>query len=138
MAADLRSLLQEVYDTHGYLTPALVRDVARDPASALHPLVFDKDINEAAEAYYLDRAHQLIRVAKVSFTTASGEPKSLRAFHSTRTEQGYVYHPLDQVTSDPFLAKLVLGDMKREWQQLKARYENFAEFWELVRKDSAA
>lgn len=36
------------------------------------------------------------------------------------------------------LTKIVLADMKREWHQLRAKYERFAEFAEMVRGDVAA
>lgn len=33
---------------------------------------------------------------------------------------------------------LVLRDMERDWKQLRSRYETFAEFTEMIRKDIAS
>lgn len=136
--AGLRDLLQAVYEEHGYLTPALVRDVARDPGHALHQLVFDKSVDDAAESYYLDRAHQLIRSVKITYNKPDGPPVTIRGFHCVKSAEGFVYHPADRVAADPLLSRILIADMEREWRTLKQRWEQFGEFWELVRRDAVA
>jgi len=47
-----------------------------------------------------------------------------------------VYLPAEEIASDPMAARLLLRDMERDWRQLKARYEEFEQFWALVREDA--
>lgn len=136
MTADLRSLLQAIYDQHGKLTPELVREEARPKDSPLHSRL-EWDDAVAGEAYRLEQAHRLIQSVRVVYRPpAEGvEERSVRAFHAVRLQGGYSYEPIDRVAADPFLSRLVLADMEREWRELRRRYEHFEEFWELVRRD---
>lgn len=135
----LRDHLQAIYDQHGRLTPALVRDVARPPSHPLHSQVFDKDIGEAAEAYYLDRAHQLIASVKLVFVepTEDSPGKEVRAWLAVRGEgpNEFVYEPAEKVREDPLTRAIVLRDMERDWKALHLRYSEFVEFVEMVRSD---
>lgn len=133
---DLRSQLQRIYDEHGELTPELVVKEASDPTHPLHSR-FNWDDRTAAESWRKEQAHQLIRSVRVVYRQSDGKSgdKSIRAFHAVRVESGYVYEPTDKVIADPFLTKLVLADMKREWQALKRRYEQFDEFLSMIRDD---
>lgn len=137
--SDLRAILEAVHEEHGMLTPAIVLDTARDPAHPLHSR-FEWDDSLAAEAYRRDQAHDLIQSVKFVYreATATDPEQSVRAFHAVRSEEGHVYHPASQIVADPFLSKLVLADMEREWKTLRARYQQFEQFWALVRKDAAA
>lgn len=134
--SSLRDALQQIYDQHGILTPDLVVAEASAPG---HPLYgrFTWDDTEAAKAWRREQAHQLIRSVRVVYREADGKTgeKSVRAFHAVRAERGYVYEPTEKVVADPFLTKLVLADMKREWQALKRRYEQFDEFLSMIRDD---
>jgi len=136
--ADLKTELEKIYDQHGHLTPELVVETARPDDHPLHCAVFDKDAGQAAEAYYRERAHQLIRTVRVAYKPEAKPTDTIRWFHVVRQEDGFVYHPADKIAQDPLLARLVLADMEREWRQLRTRYEQFTEFWEMVRRDSAA
>lgn len=137
-ASDLRVELQKVYERHGYLTPELVVEEARPKNHPLHLKVFDKDVPAAAEAYYRERAHELIRTLRVAYKPDQSPSDSIRWYHAVRTEEGTVYHSADKIAHDPLLAKIVMADMEREWQQLRRRYEAFAEFWEMINRDTAA
>jgi hypothetical protein len=130
----LREHLQAIYDKHGELTPELVVQTARRKTHPLHALVFDRPAEEAAEAWYRERAHELIQSVRVVYREAdeNGPEKSVRAYHAVRREAGYVYEPVEKIADDPFVRKLVLNDMRREWEQLKARYEDMEEFLSLV------
>jgi hypothetical protein len=132
----LRDHLQQIYDRHAKLTPDLVVTEARDPSHPLHDR-FEWDDAVAGEAWRREQAHQLIRSVKVVYRQADekSSEKSVRAFHAVRSDQGHVYEPVEKVTSDPFTAQLVLRDMEREWQTLRRRYEGFAEFYAMVRRD---
>jgi hypothetical protein len=137
-APDLRSVLLEIHRQHGYLTPALVVDLARDNDHPLHAVVFDRSPEDAAEAWYLARAHELIRRVRVTHLPAGdGEPLSVRAFQAVRgaTTNAYVYEPSEEVAANPLLAQMVLRDMERDWRTLRARWGHFAEFVRMVRDD---
>lgn len=133
----LRDELQAIYDQHGQLTPDLVVQVARPEDHPLHTQVFDREPNEAAEAWYRERAHDLIQSVKVVYRKATDDrPEgAVRAWHAVRAEAGYVYEPVDRVVQDEFTRQLVLRDMEREWRQMLARYEQFEEFLEMVAAD---
>ncbi len=112
-------------------------DEARDPSHPLHPR-FEWDDSIAGEAYRRQQAQELIRSVRVQYKGtkgSDGETPTVRAFHAIRSETGYRYEPVERVTQDPFQAKLVLADMEREWRQLKRRYEQFEEFWNMVQND---
>lgn len=133
---NLRDALQGIYDTHGKLTPALVVDEARPEDHPLHDR-FEWDDSIAGENWRRHQAHDLIRSVKVvrKKSGKQGDHLSVRAFHAVRKEDGYNYEPVEQVIADPFTTKLLLKDMEREWRQLKKRYDQFSEFWEMVRGD---
>lgn len=137
---NLRDELLAIRAEHGVLTPAVVLEAARPKDHPLHSRVFDKPVKEAAEAYYLERAHELIRVARIRFPAVdTSDNRTLRAFQAVRgdDETGYVYEPTEEVATDPFVRQLVLREMEREWRQLKARYEHFTEFIAMVAADLA-
>lgn len=134
----LREQLEEIYSSHGYLTPELVVETARPKTHPLHDRVFDRVPKDAAEAWYRHRAHELIQSVKVEYRKADGSLGKIRAFHAVRGDEApFVYDPLDKVIGDPISAQVLLRQMERDWSDMKHRYETFAEFWELVRKDVA-
>lgn len=131
---DLRGHLQAIRDQHGRLTPALVVEAARPKNSPLHTAVFDRSPKEAAEAWYRERAHQLIRKARITYV-AQDEIRDVRAFQCVRTPDSFVYEPSEEVAQDPFMRTMVLRDMERDWRTLRARYGHFEEFVELITRD---
>ncbi len=139
----LREHLQKIYDKQGKLTPQIVLDEARRKNHPLHDR-FPWDDHEAAELHRLSVAHDLIVSVRVVFRSTKGSPfeKSLRGFHAIRQPEGdnggYVYEPLDKIVADPILSEIVMRDMEREWKTLRRRYEDFSEFWAMVKKDVAA
>lgn len=135
----LRDQLQEIYDQHGKLTPRLVVETARDPDHPLHNR-FEWDDATAAEAWRHDQAHRLIQKARVIYKPADegGADKRVRAFHAITRDEEHIFEPAEKVAADPMLARLVLRDMEREWLALKRRWEDFEEFWAMVRRDDAA
>jgi hypothetical protein len=137
--SDLREHLAAILETNGELTPALVVEAARPEDSPLHNLVFDVPPDQAAERYYLDRAHRLIRAARYVYKDAdeTGPARSLRAYHVTPTSDRITYQSVEEIAADPFMTRLVLDQMRRDWLALKRRYDTFAEFVEMVRADVA-
>lgn len=138
VVVSLRDQLQAIYDEYGRLDPVLVVAVARPPDHPLHPRVFDKPVADAAEAYYRERAHELIQSVRVVYKEATEtEPeKTVRAFQAVRSaENEYVYKPVGEVVENPFTRQLVLMDMERRWKALHRQYADFSEFAEMVRGD---
>lgn len=133
---NLREELQAIYDRHGRLTPALVLEDARNEAHPLHDR-FEWNDSVAADKYREQQAHELIRSVKVVYREADehSPKRTVRAFHAVRGDAGHTYEPVDKVQQDPFLKRLVLADMEREWKALHRRYEQFAEFVDMVRRD---
>lgn len=131
----LRDQLQAIYDQHGQLSPELVVEVARPKNHPLHSRVFDRPQKQAAEAWYRHRAHELIQSVKVVYRDSNNEPQEIRKYHAVTADSGVVYRAAEDIADDPFTRKLVLRDMEREWQQLRARYERFGEFLEMVERD---
>lgn len=132
----LRDQLQAIYDQRGKLTPAIVVDEARAENHPLHSR-FEWDDKVAGEAWRRQQAHELIRSVRVVYKQAdeTSPEKSVRAYHAVRTEDGHVYEPAEKVAQDEFARQLVLGDMRREWEALKRRYESFQEFLDMIRRD---
>lgn len=140
MSSDLTERLQTIYNDHGRLDPPLVVDLARDPNGPYLDLHhrFEWDDRIAGEAHRREQAHKLITSARLVYRPDEKPQESVRAFHAVPSEQGYAYHPAMKIAQDPFSTRLLMASMEREWRQLKKRYDQFAEFWELVNRDAAA
>lgn len=136
----LRDALNAVHKKHGKLTPQIVVEEARSNRTSAGKLLHDRlewDDAVAGEAFRRHQAQELIRSVKVRYRKADGADGelSVRAFHAVRRDGAHVYEPLEKVIDDPFVSKLVLTEMEREWRQLKERYEQFAEFTMMIRRD---
>lgn len=127
--------LQTIRAAHGLLTPALVVDAARPAEHPLHGH-FQWDDGIAAEAWRREQARKLIRSVRVTYSAGTGaETHSVRAYHAVRTSAGHAFDPTEEIIEDPFRRRLILNDMRRDWETLKRRYEHFAEFVEMIRQD---
>lgn len=134
---NLRDQLMAIYESHGKLTPAIVVDEARDMEHPLHQR-FEWDDEIAGEKWRREQARELIQSVRVVYREATDRnpAKDIRAFHSVRVESDYVYEPAEKIAADPFLRRLVLNDMSREWMTLKRRFQDFDEFWKLVSEEA--
>lgn len=134
----LRDHLQAIYDERGELTPALVVDVARDDRHPLHTR-FEWNNTMAAEKYRRGQAHELIRSVRLTYiSTKTNEPITIRAFHAVKkpdTNQ-YAYEPMQIIMQDPMVMRLLLTEMRRDWEAFKRRYEEFEEFWAMIVDDA--
>lgn len=129
--------LQAIYDETGRLTPADVVEAARPKGHPLHTVVFNKTRGDAAEAYYLERAAELIRKVRITYKHEEGEPpRSVRGWVSLPGEDGQSYQPARKVAEDPIARRVVLAQMEREWKTLKDRYGEFDEFAAMVLADA--
>lgn len=133
----LRDQLQDIYEKHGKLTPPLVVDTARDPEHPLHDR-FEWDDAIAGEKWRREQAHELIRSVKIVRKDDDGKAigPEVRVYHAIRGNEGVVYEPVERITTDPFLSRLLMADMEREWKTLRTRYERFNEFWQMVQADT--
>lgn len=136
MTVSLRSILQSIYDQHGELTPELVVQEARAKDHPLHAR-FEWDNKTAGEQWRKHQASELIRSVKVVYreATEDEEERTVRAFHAVRTPKGNTYQPAEKIVENPFTRQLVLNEMEREWKAFRRRYERFAEFAEMIRRD---
>jgi hypothetical protein len=134
----LTAQLTEIRDAHGgELKPEYVLDAARDPSHPLHSR-FEWDDSVAAEKFRLEQAHTLIQKAKVAYQAPGedGPPRLTRAFVAMRAAEGHVYDPVEEVAQDPLRRKMALADMEREWKVLRRRWEEYAEFFDMIRRDT--
>lgn len=133
--AGLRSVLDQIRQDHGRLTPAIVLEVAADPEHLLHSR-FTWDDDEAADRWRLSQARDLIRRCRVVARpgTDTQGPQTIRAYHSLPDEQGRAYQPAHEVAEDPVARRILLAEMERDWQTLKRRWQHFAEFADMVRR----
>ncbi len=144
--SNLREHLKAIYEERGRLTPEDVVDEARDPEHPLHNR-FEWDDTTAAEAWRRTQAHELIRSCRVVYRTdPTGRDHTVRAFHAIRVTPaddevdvprgGYRYELAETVARDEFTARLLMQDMEREWKALRRRYDEFEEFWRMVRGEA--
>jgi hypothetical protein len=131
----LQDELEAVRARHGRLTAENLLGEARDPEHPLHPR-FAWDDSVAAERWRLEQARQLIRSFRVRYT-AGERPKTVRGYIAVPQADSpqHSYEPVGDVVEDSFKRKLVLQQMEREWRTLRARYEDFAEFADMVLRD---
>lgn len=120
----------------GVLKPEFVLDAARDPNHPLHSR-FEWDDSVAAERFRREQAHRLIQKANISYRAPGddGPPRLTRAFIAVRAGEGHVYDPVEEVAEDPLRRKIALADMERAWKELFKRYQEYEEFFALVRRD---
>ena len=134
----LREELQALYEEQGELTPSLVVNTARDPEHPLHSR-FEWDDSVAGEKYRQHQARQLIRSVRIR-VIGEDDPTidyHVRAYQMVRQPGGgQSYQPVTEVVQDPFISRLILSNMEREWKALRRRYEQFHEFWKLVNADA--
>lgn len=99
----LRDWTLALYEEHGVLTPDIVKEAARPTTSPAHGFVFNISPKEAAEEYYLERAHRLIQLVKVTYRPEpEAPPRRIRVWHAvTGDEQARVYEPLEVMIERP-------------------------------------
>lgn len=133
---NLKDELLSIRARRGKLTPQIVVDEWQDESHPFHSRL-EWDDSVAAEAHRRAQAQELIRSVKLAYRepTEKDAGRSVRAFHAVRREDGYTYEPAESIAEDPFTLKLLLADMEREWKALYRRYQEFAEFAQMVKKD---
>lgn len=120
-----KELLTEIRAQHGKLTPEIVLEEARPDDSPLHGYVFDKEVGDAAEAYYLERAHQLIQRVRVVVRKNDTEQRSIRAFLAVPSDTDrYVYEPFEVVVSDEQKLNMVRLEAARRLRDAETAVED--------------
>jgi len=115
-------------DGGGELTPETVVADARDPASPLHPL-FEWNETEAAHQYRLSQARSIIRAVVVRYrATPEGGPRSIVAFVNVKEGDRRYYTATAVAMSDPERRGIVLRQAWEDFQALRRRYADLAEF----------
>lgn len=132
----LREHLQSIYDQHQKLTPRLVVDEARDQGHPLHNR-FEWDDAVAGEKYRQSQAAELIRSVKVKYSVGD-KAGEVRSWVSVARSDGHVYEPVEKVAEDDVSRRIVLRAMEREFNQMKDRYSQFAEFTDMLRREVEA
>jgi hypothetical protein len=129
----LREQLEAIHAEHGHLTPDLVVQVARPKTHPLHDR-FEWDNKLAGDAWRREQAHRMIQSVRTKYTPAVGGPRDVRAFVAVPrpTLKAPSYEPIEAALADPLQRQIVLQAMEREWRTLKGRYEDVAEFSQMI------
>ncbi|WP_287004605.1 MULTISPECIES: hypothetical protein [Gordonia] len=133
--SDLRTQLTSIYQEQGELTPQSVVDVARNGEHPLHSR-FEWDNEVAGEAYRRVQAAELIRSVRITYKeTPESGARSVRAFSSLNdsadpTRKGYA--PTEELVENELTRKILLRNLEREINSLKAKYGHLQEFADLM------
>ena len=95
-------------EKRGRLTPEMVLADAKNPKSPLHEL-YNWDVRQAAEQYWIERSREIIRTIKVivkTETTTISYPKYVRDPDMKTDEQGYI--SIDTLVTDKRASKRVI------------------------------
>ena len=134
-AADIiAAALEALLERHGgRISPAIVLEAARDPASPLHDH-FEWDDDRAAEQYRLAQAGQLIRRWRGVLTRAAGEDGRVAVTITRRVESPAAgrakgaasYIALEDILADPVRRDDLLRTVLRELRAYRRRYAGLA------------
>lgn len=120
-----RDILTDILNRHGKLTPEIVVEEARPTDSPLHGVIFDKNVPEAAEAYYRENARKTIQSVRVIVQHNDAERRSVRAFLAVpSTEEKYVYEPIAVVVNDVDKFAMVRLEAARRLREAESAVED--------------
>lgn len=119
-----RERIRELEEEHGHVTPDMVIEEARDPASPLHSC-FEWDIEKAALAHWREQARELIASVRYTYTVQDVEYSAPAFVHDPSLpsgEQGYISVP--RLKSNKDLAREALvEEFSRAAAALRRAYE---------------
>lgn len=122
--SELSAYLHSLREEHGAVTPDIVKEAARPTSSPIHLMVFDKPVGDAAEAYYTDRARDLIQSVRVTVEQDDGRKLSVREWLATPAEHTkFTYEPLAVVMSDAEKRGMVLLEANRRAREAQTAFE---------------
>ncbi len=116
----------------GVLRPERVVDFARDPTTALHA-AFTWDDSEAAEAWRLHQARNIIRVS-VQVVERAGKPLTVPVFVSLQADRnaGGGYRETYAVMGDKDTRAALLAEARRDMEAFEERFAMFEELAEVL------
>ena len=127
--------LERIREKVGDFTPADIVKAARKKASPLHPIVFDRDKDAAAESWWLQRAKKILSCIEVEYINEAPEQGPVRAYVSYReadTNKPH-YTRTDLAMKDPAKRASVLELAVAELRSIKARYHMLKELHDVFR-----
>lgn len=108
-----------------------LREYARPADSPIHHLIFDRDIDEAAEEYYLSKARHWIRTVKVVYESEEGESSGERAYTAVYVDKEdplRTYMPTETVMTTDELAEQAIDEARRGLLGWQKRYRYLSSF----------
>lgn len=120
-------------ENEGKVTPVVVVDDARSPASPLHA-VFEWDDEKAAESYRRWQAREVVgSLLVVEEREDDPEPITVRAFVSVEIGNGErAYTSIRSAMTDPNERSQVLAQARYELEAWRRRYATYVEFSEII------
>jgi len=109
------------------------------PKSPLHGY-FTWDDSEAAQAWRLHQARQLIASVKVQLVGPTGPQEPIRAWVSVQRDDGRAYRALDAVLAEPTARADLLAAARRELERVRRQYgqlEELAGVWAALDQTAA-
>lgn len=130
---DLQVMIAIREANNGVLTGEIVKEAARPQNHPFHSFIFDKEQGEAADAYYLSRANQLVRTFEIEFI-GNGGPTKVRRYASVKRPDlsQRVYEDVNEIAEDPLRRQMLVNQMRRDWATFQARYSHMVEYLELI------
>lgn len=152
--SNIRDILQDMYERHGRLTPAIIVDESRAEDAPLHNR-FEWDDTVAAEQYRFLQAARIIRSVRITRAgtdtdtdTADDdgkdgitEPEGVRAFLPVRGREhddagSWTYEPTRKALADPTSRCILLNEMRRDWRAFQSKYQALSEYAKLIEAEA--
>lgn len=145
--SNIRNILQDMYERHGRLTPAIIVDESRAEDAPLHNR-FEWDDTVAAEQYRFLQAARIIRSVRITRAgnDADGddgpaEPEGVRAFLPVRGRErddagSWTYEPTRKALADPTSRCILLNEMRRDWRAFQSKYQALSEYAKLIEAEA--
>lgn len=145
--SNIRDILQDMYERHGRLTPAIIVDESRAEDAPLHNR-FEWDDTVAAEQYRFLQAARIIRSVRITRAVSDtdgddgpAEPEGVRAFLPVRGCEhddagAWTYEPTRKALADPTSRCILLNEMRRDWRAFQSKYRALSEYATLIEEEA--
>lgn len=145
--SNIRDILQDMYERHGRLTPAIIVDESRAEDAPLHNR-FEWDDTVAAEQYRFLQAARIIRSVRITRAgndtvedDGPAEPEGVRAFLPVRGRDhddagAWTYEPTRKALADPTSRRILLNEMRRDWRAFQSKYQALSEYAKLIEAEA--
>jgi hypothetical protein len=138
----VESVLRDIYEREGRLSPELLVQIAKPEDHPLHTR-FEWQDSVAGPLYRLEQAARIIRSARIVIEREPEQPPvSVRAFVA-REEMGLAdspgeYVPVTEVVANDVMRTAWFRRLQEDWQRLKSRAAGSQEFASMVLSDLRA